>query len=178
MPQKVKNSGKSQHFDFSATGSWQSQVIHGWDIFVDARHEYQRYSPRIVAIAEGIRQFWIQNRGTQFAWRETIGNLRYYVRLVGRVTRDDYNRAKEIIRELGPGYMTPEGELFVYASTRGSNAKAGFIQEPIDAMKYEVNNHQMFQVMEGRVANGTVIPAGAQFAMPVRSSKIKTKTLR
>lgn len=178
MPQKVKNSGVSGQFQFSMTGRWSPQVIHGWDIWVDARHEYVRYAPRTVAIAEALRQFWIQNKGTRFEWEETLRSLRYFIRGVGRISRNDYQRAKEIIRELGPTYMTPEGVTYVYASTRGSNAVSGFVEEAVDAVKYEAASHQMFQVMEARVASATVLPAGKQFALPVRSDKIKTKTLR
>lgn len=175
MPQKVKNSGKSGTFLFSQGGKWTLQQIHGWQIWVDAKHQYIQFTPRDVAIAIALRQFWITNKGTQFPWRETLGNLKYFVRRVGTLTRDDYTTGKTIIRELGSLYMDPTGTRFVYASTRGPQAVSGFVQEPIDAVTYEVKNHQILSVMEGRIANGTVEPAGQDFGVPVKQSKIKTK---
>src|SRR4029077_15342455 len=82
MPQKVRNSGRSGHFLFSSSHGWQTQQIHGWEIWVDAKHAYKPYSPRLVAIAEAMRMFWIQNKGTQFKWEDTLGSLRFYIRSV------------------------------------------------------------------------------------------------
>lgn len=176
-PKKVKNSGKTERFEFSTGGKWHMESIHGWLIWLPSKGQYVRFSPRDVALALALRQFWIANRGAQFPWRDTIGNLRYYVRRTGHVNKDDYSRAKVIIRELGPFYMDPNGDRFVYASTRGSHAVSGFVTEAVDAETYERKNHEMLRTMEGRIANGTVDPAGVEFGVPVKPGRIKTKTL-
>ena len=163
-------------FSFSTGGTWERQPVHGWSIWIDGAQEYRTYSPRHVALALGLRDFWILNRGTRFSWRNTLANLRHFVRGVGRPNRNDYARAKEIIRELGPNYMSPDGEPFVYACTRGPNAVAGFVTEQHAAEKYEVKTHVEFKVREARLAASTVEPGSREFAVPVREKALRTKT--
>jgi len=176
VPKKVVNSGKTKVFSFSGSGKWEQQPMHGWSIWIDGAQEYRTYSPRHVAIAMALRDFWILNRGSAFSWRETLANLRHFVRGVGTPNRNDFARAKEIIRELGPNYMSPDKEQFVYACTRGPNAVAGFVTEQYAAEKYEVKTHVEFKVREARLAAATVEPGAKEFAIPVREKPLKTKT--
>lgn len=181
MP-RVKNSGKTQQFRFHPSGGhWQWYAFNGIDVWVSARRTYVRYSPRHVAVARAMKEFWKQNLGTQFKWEKTLDSLHFYLEARPHVrlslSRNDYTKGREIIRELGADYL-PDGTRFVYASTRGSNAVAGFIEEQGDAVEYEVRNHRILRVMEGRVATGTVEPAGHVFGIPVKTGKIKTRQLR
>ena len=179
MPQKVKNSGKSEHFEIRGpTGAWTPQVFHGIEVYIDSKQAYRRFSPRQWAVACALRQFWTMNAGVQFPYRATMDNLRFFIRGTGQITLYDYGRAKEIIRELGSVYVKEAtGETYVYASTRGNHAVSGFVLDHADAVDYEHKNHAMLQLMSDRISTGTVEPASALFGMPIRASKIKTKTL-
>lgn len=187
---KIVPTGKSAHFEMTflnPTGSWMREQVHGWGVFVPAKGDYVKYSPRAWAISLALKAFWVQNLDRQFAYRDSMGMLRYYIRTarnlkhpavpVEPILKTDYDRAKEIIRECGRDHVEGD-DLYVYASTRGSHAVSGFVLEAADAIDYEVRSHRMLETMEGRLKRGTVEQAEQALVIPARRSSITTRVFK